>query len=150
MGMTTPAATYEINERWRIVRASEELCRVFRCAEADLIGRDVRDLLREDWRLDFRSYVARALVGVGDYDVTVPMVTPGGEHGWFKHTLEPLSDEGALLGYRATIVPHIVHAAAPAKGWWDSRWPSPHLVWDFDGQSLVDAIQMATPATSAR
>lgn len=129
---TTP--TYQIDSKWTIVAANDAFCRTFRCAESGLIGRDVRDLLRADWRLDFRTYVAQALVGVGDRDVTLPMVAPCGEHGWFKHSLEPLMDEGQLVGYRATVTPHVIHkaAAAPPR-WWQFR--TPHTVWDFDPQS---------------
>ena len=42
--------------------------------EAGELIQDVRDLLRADWCLDFRTYVARALVGVGDPNVTLPLV----------------------------------------------------------------------------
>ncbi|HYE87518.1 MAG TPA: PAS domain-containing protein [Vicinamibacterales bacterium] len=119
--MDTSTPSYEIDSKWKIVRANEAFCRTFRCTEPSLIGRDIRDLLRQDWRLDFRTYVARALVGVGDYDVTLPMVAPSGEEGWFKHTLEPIIEDGVLGGYRATLAPHVVRAAAAAKRRW--AWP---------------------------
>lgn len=128
-GMDT-APRYQIDSKWTIVAANDEFCRVFRCAETGLIGRDVRDLLRADWRMDFRTYVARALVGVGDTDVTLPMVAPCGEHGWYKHSLEPLMQDGLLVGYRATVKPHIIQQAAPAPRWWQFR--SPKTVWDFE------------------
>jgi PAS domain-containing protein len=137
--MSNPTLTYQIDAKWRIVRVSETFCRAFRCTESGLIGRDVRELLREDWRLDFRAYVARALVGVGDCDATVPMVAPCGEPSWFKHTLEPLIEDGTLAGYRATMVPHIVHEAAPAQRWWDWRPLAPKMVWDFETQPLAKA-----------
>jgi PAS domain-containing protein len=137
--MTTATATYEIDSKWKIVRASEAFCRAFRCTEVALLGRDVRDLLRDDWRLDFRTYVARALVGVGDTEATVPMVAPCGVQGWFKHALEPLIEDGVLLGYRAAIRPHAVHAAAPAKRWWESRSETPQQVWNFEGGQLASA-----------
>jgi len=122
-GMHTSSASYEIDAKWKIVRANDTFCRIFRCTEPGLIGRDIRDLMRDDWRLDFRTYVARALVGVGDYEITLPMVAPCGEHGWFKHALEPIVDAGLLSGYRATVAPHVVHEAAPAKRWWEWRVP---------------------------
>jgi len=137
--MKTTTAAYQIDSKWKIVRANDEFCRAFRCTEAGLIGRDVRDLMREDWRLDFRTYVAKALVGVGENDATLPMVAPCGEQGWYKHTLEPLIEDGSLAGYRATVAPHIVETAAPAGGWWDRRAQSPRMVWDFDAQPLARA-----------
>lgn len=129
--MIGSTATYQIDAKWAIVRANDAFCRAFRCTEQGLIGRDIRDLLREDWRLDFRSYVARALVGIGDPDVTLPMVAPCGEQRWFKHSLEPVLEDGMLVGYQAVVTPHVVHAA-PARRWWDWRQQAPHLVWDFD------------------
>lgn len=135
--MADTASSYEINQRWQIVRASDAFCRAFRCTEAGLIGRDIRELVRCDWRLDFRTYVARALVGVGDGAATLPMVAPCGEEGWFKHTLEPLTEHGVLLGYRAIIVPHCVHAAAPAKRWWDWRIQAPRRVWELEDRPLA-------------
>lgn len=137
-GMTPPIASYQIDSKWKIVRASDAFCRQFRCTEQGLVGRDIRDLMREDWRLDFRRYVARALVGIGDYDATLPMVAPCGEEGWFKHTLEPLIEDHVLSGYRATVTPHLVHEAAPAKRWWEWRGQTPRPVWDFDA-SLTKA-----------
>ena len=118
-GMIPSPATYQIDSNWLIVQANYEFCRLFQCTESGLIGREIRTLLRDDWRLDFRAYVARALVGVGDYDATVPMVAPCGEAGWFKHSLEPMVEDGRLDGYRATITPHQARVAAPAKRWWD-------------------------------
>jgi len=138
-GMTNQAPAYQIDSRWKIIRANDPFCRIFRCTEPSLLGRDVRDLLRDDWRLDFRTYVARALVGVGDNDVTLPMVAPCGEEGWFQHTLEPLLEDGLLAGYRATIQPHTVTAAKPAKRWWDYRGQAPRLVWDFDVEQMAPA-----------
>ena len=137
--MTSPAATYQIDQKWKIIRASEEFCRAFHCTERSMIGRDVRDLLRADWRLDFRTYVARALVGVGDCDVMLPMVAPCGEQGWFKHTLEPMMEDGVLIGYRAAIVPHIVRATAPAPRWWERRSQAPSQVWDFEPEPSPQA-----------
>jgi PAS domain-containing protein len=131
--MTSTTPEYQIDEKWQIIRANEAFCRTFHCSESGLIGRDARDLMRQDWRLDFRTYVARALVGVGDPGATLPMVAPCGLQGWYKHTLEPIMNDGRLAGYRATVLPHIVHheAAAP-KRWWDWRGQTPHLVWDFE------------------
>jgi PAS domain-containing protein len=137
--MRSPELTYEIDSKWRIVRASEAFCRAFRCSEAGLIGRDIRELLRRDWRPDFRAYIVRALVGVGDYDAIVPMVAPCGEPAWFRHTLEPMIEDGLLEGYRATIVPLVVHEAAPAPRWWNWRPQAPTRVWDFDAKPLAKA-----------
>jgi len=130
---------YQIDARWKIVRASDAFCRTFHCTESSLIGRDVRELLREDWRLDFRTYVARALVGVGDLDVTLPMVAPCGEQGWFKHQLEPLMEDGRLAGYRASIQPQAVAKTLTAKRWWEWRPVVAHQVWDFDAEQLAQA-----------
>ncbi|HWI17555.1 MAG TPA: PAS domain-containing protein [Vicinamibacterales bacterium] len=130
---TTPR--YQIDSKWLIVEVNDAFCRAFRCSEAGLVGRDIRDLLRADWRLDFRTYVARALVGVGDLDVTLPMVAPCGEHGWYKHSLEPLMEGGQLRGYRAAVTPHVIKKAdAPAK-WWQMR--SPRTVWNFESRTAA-------------
>ena len=128
-----PTAAYEIDAKWAIVRANDAFCRLFRVTPQGLIGRDVRDLLRRDWQLDFRTYVARALVGIGETDVTIPMVAPSGEEGWFKHALEPLMKDGLLTGYRATVSPHaIVAAAQPPQHWWQRPAQAPHTVWDAE------------------
>lgn len=134
---TLPA--YQIDARWRIVAANEDFCRTFKCTESGIIGRDVRDLLRDDWRLDFRSYVARALVGVGDLDVTLPMQSPCGEQAWYKHTLEPLQDNGRLAGYRATIQPQVVHGGDAPKRWWDYRIVPLQRLWNCEPDHLVAA-----------
>lgn len=128
---------YQIDARWKIVRANEAFCRTFRCTRSSLIGRDVRELLRADWRLDFRTYVTRALVGVGDLDVVLPLVAPCGEQGWFRHQLEPLMEDGLLAGYRASIQPQVVIKPAEPKRWW--RPMAAHLVWDFEADQLARA-----------
>ncbi len=130
---------YQIDARWRIVSANDAFCRALHCTESSLIGRDARELLREDWRQDFRHYVARALVGVGDVEVTVPLVAPCGKHAWFRHELEPLMDEGLLAGYRGTIQPYTAAKAAEPKRWWTWRPAAPHNVWDFDAEQLAKA-----------
>jgi PAS domain-containing protein len=131
--MDRTIAEYQVDEKWQIVGANDEFCRAFRCSASGLIGRDARELLRQDWRLDFRAYVARALVGVGDLEVTLPMVAPCGQEGWYKHALEPILDNGLLAGYRASVRPHIIRQAAPAtKGWWNLRARDPRTVWDFE------------------
>lgn len=130
---------YQIDTRWTIVRANEAFCQTFHCTESSLIGRDVRELLRADWRLDFRTYVARALVGVGDLDVTLPLVAPCGEQGWFKHRLEPLMEDGRLAGYRASIQRHVAAAVATPKRWWTWRPVAAHQVWDFSENELAKA-----------
>jgi PAS domain S-box-containing protein len=127
-------AAYQIDSNWRIVRANDAFCRMFQCQQLELLGRDIRDLLREDWRLDFRTYVARALIGAGDYDATLPMLAPSGESAWFKHSLRPIVENGLLVGYRATVAPHGVTQAAPVMRWWDWRPVSPRMVWDFELQ----------------
>jgi PAS domain-containing protein len=139
-GMSNPnVPAYEIGEGWRIVTANEAFCRTFKCAEPGLIGRDVRDLLRQDWRLDFRFYVSRALVGVGDLEVTLPMVAPCGDEAWFKHNLEPRLEDGRLTGYRATMEPHEVVKAGPPKRWWEWRPAPARQVWDFEPERLARA-----------
>lgn len=130
---------YQIDTRWRIVRANDAFCRTLHCTESSLLGRDVRDLLRADWCLDFRAYVARALVGVGDPDVTLPLVAPCGKEGWFRHQLEPLMEDGLLAGYRASIQPQAVTGTATTKRWWQWRPTVAHLVWDFDAEQSAGA-----------
>lgn len=130
---------YQIDARWQIVRANDAFCRALHCTESSLIGRDVRDLLREDWRLGFRTYVARALVGVGDLDATLPLVAPCGEQGWFRHQLEPLMEDGRLAGYRASIQPHSVAQVEAPKRWWQWRPATAHQVWDFDAEKFAQA-----------
>ena len=142
--MKTPAPTYQIDSKWRIMRANEAFCRIFRCTELSLIGRDVRDLLRQDWKRDFRTYVARALVGVGNYEVTLPFVAPCGQEGWYRHTLEPLIEDGLIAGYRATIQPRLVQVVEPPKRWWEIRVQSPRLVWN----SELDQLERATAAAA--
>jgi PAS domain-containing protein len=132
--MDTSTPSYQIDSKWMIVAANEAFCRAFRCAEAGLIGRDVRDLLRPDWRLDFRTYVARALVGIGETDVTLPRVAPCGDQGWYKHSLEPIMTNGLLTGYRASVVPHVVQQAAPVTRWWHLR--APRTVWNFETEPV--------------
>jgi hypothetical protein len=131
--MRTPA-TYRINAKWTIVEASDEFCRLFRASESALVGRDIRDLLRADWRPDFRTYVARALVGVGNATVTVPFVAPCGKAGWFTHTLEPVMHDELLAGYRATLTPRAAHATSGSRRWWEWRRASSesHQVWNFE------------------
>ncbi len=139
LGMTNSPATYQIDSRWRIVRATAAFCSALRCTEQYLIGRDVRDMVREDWRLDFRTYVARALMGAAGFDATLPMLAPGGEHGWFKHTLQPVREDGLLVGYRATVTPLVVQESAPPKRWWYGRTESQRAVWNFDERQLTRA-----------
>lgn len=133
---------YQVDARWKIVRANDAFCRIFRCTEWSLIGRDVRDLLREDWRRDFRSYVVRALVGVGNVEVTLPLVAPCGEQGWFRHQLEPLMEDGLLAGYRASIQPQVATKRAEPKRAEPKRWWRPtaaRQVWDFEADQLATA-----------
>lgn len=132
--MATPTPSYEIDARWKIVRVNEAFCRALRCTETGVFGRDIRDLIRDDWRLDFRAYVARALVGVGDGNITLPIVAPCGAEGWFKHTLEPIVADGLLAGYRATVTPHLVHDAVETR-WWNVRMPP--TAWNFDSHDAL-------------
>jgi PAS domain S-box-containing protein len=129
--MTASECVYEVNQKGRIVHVSDEFCRALRSTRPGLVGRDVRDLLRPDFRADFRIYVARALVGVGEAAIMVPMVTPGGEHGWFKHAIEPIVDGGRIMGYRASVVPPPMQQAR-ARRWWQWSTPEPRLVWNFE------------------
>jgi PAS domain-containing protein len=121
--------TYQADPNWRIVAANEAFCRALRASAAGLIGRDVRDLIRRDWRSDFGSYVAMALVGAGNDTLTLPLVTPRAGETWFMHTLEAIQDGGSVAGYRAWLVPHI---AGQRQGW--RRWfrREVHQVWNFD------------------
>lgn len=45
MDRTAPA--YEIDQYWKITKVNEAFCRQFKCSESSLIGRDIRDLVRE-------------------------------------------------------------------------------------------------------
>lgn len=138
--MTSPTASYQVDKQWRIERANDEFCRAFKCTEAGLIGRDIRELLRPDWHKDFRNYVSRALIGIGKPEAMVPMAAPSGAVAWYRHVIEPMVEEGAIMGYRATIAPQVAQAVAPpARRWWQWRAPSfaaaaPKMVWDFDPQ----------------
>lgn len=137
----TTLAVYQIDARWRIVSASEQFCRTLHCTESSLIGRDARELLREDWRNDFRHYVTQALVGVGDMEVTVPLVAPCGKQAWFKHQIEPLIENGMREGYRASIRPHAIAkpTTTTTKPWWEWRPSTFNQVWDFDADQLAVA-----------
>lgn len=127
----TTECMYEVDYRGRIVSATDEFCRALRCTRPGLVGRDVRDLLRPDFRSDFRLYVSRALVGVGSNEIVVPMIAPCGEEGWFKHVIEPVIEDGRIGGYRARVVPPPMKHAR-ARRWW--QWPTPEtrLVWNFE------------------
>lgn len=142
--MDPSPAAYQINANWLIVETSDEFCRLFQCPQSALLGRDVRTLLREDWRRDFRTYVAQALIGVGDCDATVPMVAPGGEASWFKHSLEPMLEDGRLHGYRATITALPTRPAALVTRWWRWRPAQPKMVWNFDPQQEVAPLAKAS------
>lgn len=131
MLMDTIGCVYEVDRKGRITQASDELCRALRCTRMGLMGRDFRELLRPDFRPDFRMYVARALVGVGSTEIVVPMVAPCGEEGWYKHALEPLIVDGHIAGYRATVVPPPVKSAKPRR-WWQWPTPEPRQVWNFE------------------
>jgi PAS domain-containing protein len=131
--------TYQIDARWQIVSANDAFCRLLQCTASTLLGRDARELLREDWRNDFRNYVARALVGVGSIEVTIPLVAPCGKETWFRHELEPLVGDGLLAGYRATITPHLAAKAEAPKRWWTPRPAAATRVWDFEAEALAEA-----------
>lgn len=133
----TNTPVYQIDARWQIVSANDAFCRMLQCTESSLRGRDARELLREDWRPDFRNYVARALVGVGDVEITVPFVAPCGKEAWLKHELEPLLEDGLLAGYRATVAPLSAAKAAPAR-WWTRR-PAAMRVWNVDLDQFAKA-----------
>lgn len=125
---------YEVDTRWRIVSTSPAFCQLLRCTSSAIVGRDVRDFFRVDWRPDFKVYVARALTGVGDLEIAVPIVTPCGAEMWMRHRLEPLRSAGRVTGYRASVGPKV--EAAPAEPWWQWRPAVPHIVWDFEATKL--------------
>lgn len=129
--MHSAGYVYEVDRTGIIIDATDELCRALRCTRASLIGRDVREVLRPDYRQDFRLYVARALAGAGSAETMVPMLAPSGDEGWFKHTIEPTVREGRITGYRAVVVPPNPPAAKPRR-WW--QWPAaePRPVWNFE------------------
>jgi PAS domain S-box-containing protein len=128
--MHTSDCIYEVDRKGFIVDASDDFCCALRWARSGLVGRNVRELLRPDFRPDFRMYVARALAGSGSAEIVVPIVTPCGEEGWFKHLLEPLSVDGQIAGYRATVVPPPVRTKA--RRWWQWTTPEPRQVWNFE------------------
>jgi PAS domain-containing protein len=100
---TSPSATFQIDTECLILRASDPFCRMMRCVESGLIGRDVHDLIREDWRRNYRTVVERARHGRSE--IAVPLIAPCGLEGWFTHTVEPLGQNGTVNGYRVTVVP---------------------------------------------
>lgn len=125
---------YEVDTRWRLVSTSPAFCQMLRCTASAIVGRDVRDFFREEWRPDFKVYVARALMGVGDLEIAVPIVTPCGVEMRVQHRIEPLRSAGRVTGYRALVGPEV---EAPAAGpWWQWRPAAPHIVWDFDAARL--------------
>jgi PAS domain-containing protein len=133
-GMKTSNPSYQIDKQWRIERANDEFCRAFKCTQAGLIGRDVRELVRADWHRDFRNYVSQALIGIGAREGTVPMMAPCGAVAWYRHVIEPLLEDGAITGYRATLTPHGAPAVAAPRRWWQWRPTAPIMVWNFDLQ----------------
>jgi len=102
MDMSTEAS-YQIDTECRIVRASDAFCRLMRCAEAGLVGRDAHDLVRGEWRPNYGMLMARARDGASE--IAVPLIAPCGLEGWFIHTMEAVRQNGAITGYRATVVP---------------------------------------------
>lgn len=133
--MDKSAPTYQIDERWRIAGVNAAFCREFKCTESGLIGRDIGDLMRADWRPDFRAHVSRALGGVGEQTITVPMIAPCGEQSWYTHQLEAIMDKGLLTGYRATIAPHAIESGGPRR-WFKWRPAAPRTVWNFETDQL--------------
>jgi hypothetical protein len=75
---------------------------MMRCAEAGLIGRDVHDLIRQEWRPHYGTLIERARDGRSE--IAVPLIAPCGLEGWFTHTMEPVREGGAITGYHATVV----------------------------------------------
>lgn len=130
--MDTVLAAYEIDATWKIVNVNDAFCRHLHATESGLVGRDIRDLLREDWLVDFRAYVARALVGIGSCTATIPLTAPCGTQAWFDHALEPLVEHGLLCGYRARIVPHAARVRHRSWWPWDRHSEPAHHVWDFE------------------
>ena len=130
VSMPPAECVYEVDRKGLIVYVNDEFCAALRCSRTGLIGRDVRELLRPDFRTDFRLYVARALSGMGSREIVAPMVAPCGEEGWFKHALEPLKVAGGVAGYRATLVPPPVRTKA--RRWWQLPSAEPRQVWNFD------------------
>ena len=134
----TPQASYVVDAKWQIVSVDVEFCRLFRVSQSGVLGRDFRDLVRSDFRLDFRRYVARALVGAGEHEGTFPMVAPCGEEHWITHTLEPLSSDGLLAGFKARLQARVIEQPEK-KSWWQWRGIAPHMVWDAEVDQLAAA-----------
>lgn len=134
---TLSAPAYEIDQQWKIVRVNDAFCREFKSSESGLIGRYIRDLVRADWRVDFRSYVSRALSGAGETAVALPMIAPCGEHGWYTHRLEAIMQNGVVAGYRATLAPHAVEGGS--RRWFNWRAAAPRTVWNFEAEQLSKA-----------
>jgi hypothetical protein len=97
------SATLQIDTDCRIQGASDAFCRMMRCAPGGIVGRDVHDLIREDWRRHYRTVVERAKHGTSE--IAVPLVAPCGLEGWFTHTMEPVWHNGAVTAFRITVVP---------------------------------------------
>ena len=131
------APAYRIDERWRIASVNAAFCREFKSTESGLIGRDIRDLMRADWRPDFRAHVSRALVGVGERAITVPMIAPCGEQSWYTHRLEAIMQNGVLTGYRATIAPHTIETGR--RRWFQWRAVATRTVWNFEAEQISKA-----------
>lgn len=125
--MSIRLCAYQVDSAWRIVAANDAICRALGFASARVLGCDVRDLIRPDWQSDFRSYVAKALVGAGRDTLTLPFITSDASEAWFTHTLEPISDKGVLNGYRAWLVPHVA-----SRRWGRWRSTEAHHVWNFE------------------
>ena len=120
---------YQVDPKWRIVSVNDEFCRALRATAPALIGRDIRELIRQDWQSDFSSYVAKALVGAGDDTMTVPVVRPREDPAWFIHTLEVVKIAGAISGYRAWLVPHL---SPRARRWFQRAKSDAYHVWNFE------------------
>jgi len=103
--LTQTPLSYRADDAWKIAEVSAELCSYLRCTPAMLLGRDIRDLLPGTQRLAFRQYVASALSGPGDPELTIELIAPNGLLARFTHRIEAVGNGARLTGFRASLVP---------------------------------------------
>jgi len=121
--------SYQLDALWRVVHASDGLCRLLHCTPKALIGRNVHDLVPREARASFFRQAARALAGIGTCDLQIPLRTPGGSTVHCEQHLEPFVDTDATLGCHAVLRPLPVPLPVPA---WRFHPTPMQLVWDSD------------------
>lgn len=125
--------SYQLDAWWRVVHASDGLCRLLQCTPKALIGRNVHDLVPREARASFFRQAGRALAGIGACDLRIPLRTPGGTTVHCEQHLEPYVDTDTTRGCRAVLypVPGPLPLPVPLPTWHFHPTPM-HLVWDAD------------------